>query len=525
MALGDQLRRRVGQVAARLQRFSAGAPAVPGVGLTPAHYPVVNRKTEERLEDARGDVMQGRVAVNAGPYSDRVSIYPGSKLDPMKIDRIFKSADYGVAIYEYADLCKQMRERDAHLTGIDRQRRQGVANKPFLIWPNNDNDPLSVKMAHAMRAVIDGIDAFPGAIYSALSKNCDGWSLNEIVWKPGKLRFQVPDGNGGGPMITIEGIWPRSIYWVHAKHTQFTNDSSDEPLLDLGPDGTVELTRSKFIYTMTPGEGIACARGYSRSVVWMHFFKHADFRDWNVFLHLYGIPFLQGKIERGMWNDPKMREVLEIALQAYGKGEEAPILPNGLEVDVHDPVSMGGAGDAHKSLFGVCNGEQSKAVLGEMLTIEPGESGSYKLGNVHQDSAHEVVVGDALTTASDVRRDLMLAVIEENADAFAKAFNVKPEELVLGLSRCGFRTDREWSPEQRMKIYESATNQGIEISESQMRNEMQLDRPTSPKDVVKGKAVVVAKGGAAVGSTDASAGVLVPDDKDNESDPAKRDGA
>jgi phage gp29-like protein len=206
-----------------------------------------------------------------------------------------------------------------------------------------------------------------------------------------------------------------------------------------------------------------------------------------------------------------MQEVLRSALKAYGKGEEAPVLPEGLSVEVHDPVSMGGSGEAHKALFGVCNAEQSKAVLGEMLTIEPGESGSYKLGNVHQDSAHEVIVGDAVTTASDTQRDLMLAVIEENADALAQVFNVRPEELVLGLPRCGFRTDREWTPQQRIAIYRDATGMGVEASESQMRNELQLDRPTSPHDAIKGEPVVVAKGGAAVGSTDASQGVKVPD--------------
>jgi len=70
----------------------------------------------------------------------------------------------------------------------------------------------------------------------------------------------------------------------------------------------------------------------------MHFFKHATLRDWNVFLHLYGIPPLHGS-------------------------------------------------DAWFRMAGFCNAEPSKAVLGETLTTEAGESGSYKLGDIHQDSA------------------------------------------------------------------------------------------------------------------------------------------
>ena len=41
---------------------------------------------------------------------------------------------------------------------------------------------------------------------------------------------------------------------------------------------------------------------------------------------------------------------------------------------------------------------------------------------------------------------------------------------------------------------------------------MQFDKPTSPADRVMGKPVVVAKGGAAVGSVDAAGGVRVPDE-------------
>jgi phage gp29-like protein len=489
--------------------------ARPGFGIPPLPSANINTRTEKRLEENREDVMTGRVAVDAGPYSDRISMYPASNLDPSKIDRIFRSADLGVAIYQYAELCKQMRERDSHLLGIDRKRRFGVANKPFLFWPASENDPVSVALAHACRSILRGIDGFKSSMYSALSKNCDGWSMNEIVWAWGKIRFQIPDGNGGGPLVTVEGMWPRQVFWVHSKHTEFTLDSSDEPLLNLGSDGAVRLPRGKFLYTMTPGDGIACARGYSRAVVWMHFFKHASIRDWNVFLHLYGIPFLQGKMDRSMWKDRSMKTVLELALQAYGTGESAPILPDGLSVEAHDPVSMGGSGEAHKSLAGFCNAEISKAVSGETLTIEAGESGSYKLGDVHQDSEHEVIVGDACTLAEDTRRDVFETAIEINAVRLARALEeagirVLPEDLPLSMPDCGFRTDREWSPSQRLEIYKGATTIGIKGSKAQFRNEFQYDAPTSPDDELKGEAVTITAGGKAVGATDASEGAEAP---------------
>lgn len=534
MALVDRVRRAVDRVALQMHRWAtrpsgqaspprpaaqAQPPAYGGVGTIPTpRRPDQGTRAEQQLERDRPEVLRSRVSVNAGPYSDRISGYPASNLDPSKIDRIFRSADLGVAIWQYGELCKQMRERDSHLLGIDRQRRQGVANKPFLLWPSNANDPVQVAMCNAQRAIIKNIDGFKLAVYAMLSKNCDGWSLNEIVWSPGKLRFQIPDGNGGGPLVSVDGLWPRQIFWVHAKHTEFALDSSDEPLLNMGSSGPVRLPRSKFIYSLTPGEGIATARGYSRSVVWQHFFKHASIRDWNVFLHLYGIPYLEGKIQQEYWKNAEFREVLELALQAYGTGESAPILPEGVSINVKDPVSLGGAGQAHAALAGFCNAEQSKAVLGVTLTTEAGDSGSYKLGSVHQDGAQEVVVGDAGTTAEDLARDLLLAAIELNAVPLGRALEdqgikATPEELAMSVAETAFRTDREWTPKQRLEIFRDAAAIGVTGSKTQVRNELQIDPPNGDDDALKGEPITIADGARAAGAADASDGIDNPKDQ------------
>ena len=511
---------------ARLRRPTASSTPVP---TSPGHgssYPLIDPKAAAAA--AAPDALEVRIASRAGPIPTRIRTYSASNLDPTRIDSILRNADLGIGIYQYADLTKHMRERDSHLMGIDRQRRQGVANKPFLIWPTSDIDPLAVALSHLMRAAADGIDGLPSSVYSALSKNCDGWSMSELIWHPGKIRFQIPDGNGGGPLVTVNGLWPRSIDWVHAKHTEFDQET-DDPRINLGGSSVIPLPRHKFLYSLGSGEGIASARGYSRAVVWMHFFKHASIRDWNVFLHLYGIPFLQGKLDRALWKDANMKAILEQALEAYGSGEGAPILPDGMTIEVKDPVSMSGAGEAHKSLAGFCNAEQSKAVLGATLTAEPGQNGAYNLGFIHQDSAHEVIVGDALSTADDLRSDLFLSVLELNAGAIATALNehgisCRPEDLPLANPLCGFRTDREWTPETRIRIFQASADLGVPPSKSQVRRELQIDKPNSKDDEAKGRPVIVPDGAKTAGSTDASKGVDNPkqepvatgDDEDKE---------
>jgi len=433
---------------------------------------------------------------------DRHSTYPATQLDPLKIEAILREADLGV-VYRYADLCKQVLERDAHLFGIDRGRRQSVANKPFLVQPKNDAR-LAKALAHFMREVVDGIDGFPDALYQLGSANCVGYSASEIVWARGRVRFPGPRG-----IVTLEGLFPRSLQWVHGKHFQFKADS-DEPLLDLGPDGIVRLPPHKFVFHRCPGDGIAATRGYIRSVIWLHFLKHCGLRDWAVFLHLYGIPQLYGHVERGLWQDANMRRVLEAALIAYGSGDSAPILPDGLTIEAKDGPIGSGAGDAHGKLVGLCNYEQSKAVQGETLTSEAGQSGSYKLGEVHADSKHEVTVGDALGLAADLRADVFVSTIELNAYALAQALETEPEELLYAVPRCEFRTDRETSPKERAETIKLLSDAGLKISIGQLRREYGLDAPTDDDDVLPGKPITVASGGAVVGTASAADGLVNP---------------
>ncbi len=501
MVLTDHMRMVAERVRAAVRAFGAmPPPRFPGVGLQPPGYPATNARTQARVSGR--DALQGRIAIGAGPMLDRHSTYPATQLDPLKIESILREADLGV-VYRYADMCKQVLERDAHLFGIDRGRRQSVANKPFLIQPKNYT-ALAKALAHFMREAVDGIDGFNDSVYQLQSANCVGYSAAETVWLPGRVRFPGPSG-----LITLDGLFPRSLAWVHGKHFQFKADS-DEPLLDLGTDGAIHLPRHKFIFHRTSGDGIAATRGYIRSVVWLHFLKHCGLRDWAVFLHLYGIPQLYGHVERGLWQDPEMRKVLEAALVAYGTGESAPILPGRLTIEAKDGPIGSGAGDAHGKLVGLCNYEESKAVQGETLTSEAGQSGSYKLGEVHADSKHEVTVGDALTTASDIRADLFVSVIELNAFALARALGVPPEELVYALPRCEFRTDRETSPKERAEIIKLLSDGGLKVSIGQLRREYGLDTPTGDDDVLPGKPITIAAGGAVAGTADAAGGIMNP---------------
>jgi phage gp29-like protein len=510
-SFSERARVAANHMRAAIRAFSSVVPPrLPGLGLQEPNYPLTNPRAEARASGR--DALEARITYGAGPTLDRWSSHPATKLDPLKIESILKQAQLGV-VYRYVELGHEVIRRDGHLFGVDRGRRQGVSNKPFLVQPKNES-PLCKAIAHFLREVVDGIDGFPTSIFEALVSNCVGFSGSELVWAPGRVRFAGLDGKP----VTIQGIFPRRLDSVHGKHFQFKTDS-DEPLLDLGTDACIHFPRHKFLFHRCAGDGLATTRGYIHSVVWLHFLKHCGLRDFATFLHIYGIPQLFGKMDRGFWADPKMRRILELALIAYGTGSSAPVLPEGLDIDAKAGPIGSGAADAHQVLIVLCNYEISKAVQSEVLTSEPGTSGSYNLGMVHADQQHEVVVGDALGMAADIRADLFVSAIELNAYALARALNVQPEELLFAVARGEFRTDKETSPKERAETITRFADSGMPISMNQVRREYGLDAPTGKDDVLPGKPITLSSGGAAAGATRASEGVTNPND------PSKATGA
>ncbi len=475
-------------------------PRLPGVGIPGVQYPLINPKTEERVSGREG--LESSITVGAGPTVDRQSTYAATNLSPLAIQSILQSADQAVVL-RYADLDQQVRQRDSHLFGIDRQRRGSVANKPFLLLPKDDS-PLAKGLRDFTQSFVHEIDGLPSAFYEILTANSLGYGALENIFAPGRVRSPW-----NGSRVVVEGLWPRQLRWVHGKHFQFTYQG-DRPLLDLGNDGAIRLPKYKFIYHQVMGEGIAAGRGYMRPVIWPHFFKHCGWRDFAIFLHLYGIPQLWGEIDRGLFNNPVMRSVLELALIAYGSGSSAPILPTGMKINAAPGPLSSGAADAHAKMIGLCNAEESKAVLGEQLTIEVGESGSYKLGEVHADSKHEVVVGDAISLCSNLRTDLIRATIELNLQAIAKAFAVPPDEILAAIPLCAFQLDRETSPLQWMTMAEIAARIGVPLSIRQIREKNNFNRPADEADRLVGPPVTIPADGAVVGANVAGAGVSNP---------------
>lgn len=502
MALSDRLRRLAGRAGSALSSYSSTAPRIDGIGIArQAPYPPATPQ-QERIATST-EALRGRISYGAGPQHTRYSTYPAVGLSPQTVQSILRDADLGI-VYRWADLNEQVLERDGHLRSVDRGRRVEVSGKPFRVAPVTDT-PIAQVLAKFVRAVVDQIDSFERSVYSMLGANAVGFSLSEIVWEQGKVRFPGVDG----VPVTVDGLFPRQLDWVHPKHLVFDRDT-DEPMLNIGSGGALSFPKHKFVFHGSAGDGFFERRGYMRSVIWLHLFKQHCIRDWAIFGSLFGIPNIVARYPRGVIEPTEARAIYETLLTDFGQGKPI-IAPDDIDVTV-TPGPAGTGNAAQQGMIGWCNAEISKAVQGETLTTELSQTGSYNIGDVHADTKHAIIRDDARGLAGDLRSDLFKSIVELNLDALARLTGASPEDVRAAVPVPSWRIERETSPLQRAQIIVALAGIGLKMSPDQVYEEFGFDPPPPETDPLPGAPVQVADGGKVVGAVEAGAGVDNPKD-------------
>lgn len=112
--------------------------------------------------------------------------------------------------------------------------------------------------------------------------------------------------------------------------------------------------------------------------------KRGDLSDWAQFAEMFAMPFRDATYDA---YDDELRKKLEWAMENWA-GANYMIHPKGTEINI-TPNNATGSNTVYKDLHGVCDASISKCVLGNTLTTEQGEKGSYELGKVHQSGENE----------------------------------------------------------------------------------------------------------------------------------------
>jgi phage gp29-like protein len=168
-------------------------------------------------------------------------------------------------------------------------------------------------------------------------------------------------------------------------------------------------------------------RGLGHQLYWPVWFKKNGVKFWWVFCEKFGAPTPVGKYPAGQEGQ---RDTLLAAIAAIQQ-ETGITIPEGMVIELLEAKRTGDG--SYEAACEYMDRAISKILLGQTLTSEPGESGSYSLGQVH-----DLVRGEILKADSD----LMCEAINNTVVKWLVDYNFGPKPRD-GYPRVWRRTEPE----------------------------------------------------------------------------------
>lgn len=382
---------------------------------------------------------------------DKWSTYPSQGLTPGSLARIFKEADQG-DIYRQMELFEEMEEKDPHLFSVLQTRKNAVLGLDWEIMPFSD-DPQDVKVADFIRKAFEfkGLEDNILDLLDAIGK---GFAASEIMW-----------------VVRNNQVWVDKLLWRHQKRFVFDDLDKLKVITEESPVHGEPLPPHKFIVHLYKARsGYPARAGIIRVCAWMYLFKNYAVKDWVTFAEVYGMPLRIGKYDIGA--SQEVKDALISAIQSIGT-DAGGIISKNTEIEFKEAIR--GTSDVYKTLVNFCNAEMSKAVLGQTLTTEVGDKGSYAAGRVHNEVRQDLKEADCKALAESLRWHLIypLVLFNYGQDATARLPWIKhhfeePEDL-----------------EKAAKTYSALIRDiGLPISKNHIYEKFSIPKPNKDEETV-----------------------------------------
>lgn len=324
---------------------------------------------------------------------DTWSTYPSAGLTPQRLASILKEADQG-DIYRQMELFEEMEEKDPHLFSCLQTRKLAVANLDYEVV-DASNGVKDKEIAKFIREMMEEINKFEDSLYSLLDAIGKGFAVAEIIWKIENGRVKVGE-----------------LKWRPQK--RFTFDDTGENLRLLTEDAPVagiDIPGNKFIiHKYRAKSGILARGGIVRIVSWMYIFKNYDVKDWVAFAEIFGMPLRVGKYGPNIAPDDK--DLLIQAITQLGS-DAAAVIPEGSSIEFIEAMKTSTI-NVYETLANFCNREMSKAILGQTLTSEVGDKGSYAASKTHGEVRQDLIEADAKSLQGTIKAELIKPAVDYN---------------------------------------------------------------------------------------------------------------
>ncbi len=344
-----------------------------------------------KKKPTEGEIISTRQPADLAGYGVR-------NLTPSRLSAILAALDAG-DVADAMALFDEMNEKDLHLGAVTQTRVLSVVSRDRSVVPAS-SDAEEVQIAKFVGEVFDAIPRRREALCHLMSAITHGFAVAEIVWEV----------NAG--MVRVKEFLPRPQRLFSFIDPDDTSCLLDFPAWVNQETGqSVKIPREKFVYHKNfMGNGNPLKGGLYRGISWYYFFTNFTMKDWLTFMDVYGIPLRLGRYNSA--TDENSRATLKKAVANLGS-DAAAIISDDTTIEFIQAAISG-----NHSLFREAvehfNRQKSKRVLGQTLTTESSEKGSYSLGKIHDAVRGDIVAFDAMALDETLTNDLVRPLVEFN---------------------------------------------------------------------------------------------------------------
>ena len=321
----------------------------------------------------------------AGVEKDIFRDYFGKiQLNP---DKILKSESGGKGIEIYEDLL-----RDSQVGSTLQTRRLAVVGKEWDVVPAREKRQ-DVKIAEFVKEVLLGFnyDAARRALLSGIV----------LGYKPAEIMWEYSEGD----------IWIKDIIGRASRRFVFDLKNNLRLLTPANMIEGEELPEKKFVvYKNISDNGSPYGDGLGRLLYWPCWFKKNAIKFWMIFADKFGSPTVIGKYPAGTIKE--QQDALLAALEAIQQ-ESAIKIPDNMIIELLEAARQGSV-NTYESLCGFMDAAISKVMLGQTLTTEVGDKGSYAASQTHNDVRKDYIKADADGLCEAQNNSLIRWIVDYN---------------------------------------------------------------------------------------------------------------
>jgi phage gp29-like protein len=260
---------------------------------------------------------------------------------------------------------------DSHLESVW-SVRCSVASGAEWFCAAGDDGAKAKDAAEVFAEQLRSLD-IPRIIEEMMDAVAYGYSSLEVLWRADGGRWDVGDIVGKSPQ------------W-------FEFDQENRLVFRTGVIGAEALPENRFLLARhRPSYANPYGVKVFSKCYWSVTFKKNGFRWWTVFVEKYGGAFMYGKYPSNA-GDQYKAELLN-ALERM-VADAVAVAPAEAEITIDSLANKGSVSTVHKEYIEACNKEISKAVLGQTLTTEIGDKGSYAAAQAHNIVRRDLAAAD-----------------------------------------------------------------------------------------------------------------------------------